>query len=182
MSELKLLALVGPSGSGKSTIGKLLNLPVLRSVTTRQPRKGELEEGYYRFISEEDFFWLRDNDLLVEDVAYAGKYYGTLKSDWDEMLQSDDVYYAPLTLEGVHTFSKLLNPEVYTVTSVFVFVPRDEVIQRMLMREADPDLIVQRINRYSEDMASANYCDFGIMNLDGKLENTVKLIKSLLDN
>ena len=55
----KLFILSGPSGAGKGTICKELlaqtDLELSVSMTTRQPREGEIHGVHYYFVTEEEF-------------------------------------------------------------------------------------------------------------------------------
>ena len=86
----KLIVISGPSGAGKGTIVQEL-LKIYRiyndkvylsvSVTTREPREGEVEGINYYFITLEEFEQkIKENEFLEYNKYGTGKYYGTLKS------------------------------------------------------------------------------------------------------
>ena len=89
----RTLGIVGESGSGKTTLVKRLleacpHLEFSISACTRKPRNGEVHSKDYYFFEEEEFKRLIAEDAFVEwEMVYAGKYYGTLKSElqriWD---------------------------------------------------------------------------------------------------
>ena len=88
MTPGKLIIISAPSGCGKSTIiGEIIKNPDLRlefsiSATTREPRRGEVDGVNYYFLTTEQFEKAIKNDELVEyEEVYAGRYYGTLKSE-----------------------------------------------------------------------------------------------------
>ena len=61
-----LIIVAGPSGSGKSSITKLLleyfkNLDFSISCTTRKMRQGEIEGEHYKFITQDEF------NLMIEE-------------------------------------------------------------------------------------------------------------------
>ncbi len=82
-----LIILSGPSGSGKSTISRRLlqektwPLRMSVSVTTRPPRKNEINDVDYHFWTREAFLAHRDAGEFLEWAEVYGNYYGTLKSE-----------------------------------------------------------------------------------------------------
>lgn len=77
-----LIVLSGPSGVGKGTVCKALRkrgsaLQYSISVTTRKPRKGEVEGVHYFFRTREQFQQLIRDGKLLEWAEYVGNYYGT---------------------------------------------------------------------------------------------------------
>ena len=88
MSDIKLIILSAPSGSGKSTIishiidDEKLKLEFSISATTRSPRGNEKHGKEYYFLTEEDFkARIANNEFAEYEEVYAGRYYGTLKSE-----------------------------------------------------------------------------------------------------
>jgi guanylate kinase len=77
----KLVVVSGPSGVGKSTIDQravaATDAEYSCSVTTRQPRPGEVDGHDYRFVDRPTFEkMIADGDLL-EWADVFGNYYGT---------------------------------------------------------------------------------------------------------
>ena len=88
----------GPSGTGKGTVIKeiLARDPHIKfsvSVTTRPPRKGEVNGVDYYFISDEEYDRLKTEDAFYEYVdSQYGSRYGTLRSEVEQIkpgLRSD---------------------------------------------------------------------------------------------
>ena len=60
MAKGKLFVISGPSGAGKGTICKEIldqerNIELSVSMTTRQPRQGEIDKVHYHFVTKNDF-------------------------------------------------------------------------------------------------------------------------------
>ena len=77
-----LLVVSGPSGAGKGTICGMLReqLPELGysvSVTTRQPRTGEVDGVNYFFKTVDEVKEMIAKDELLEYAEVYGNYYGT---------------------------------------------------------------------------------------------------------
>src|SRR5690348_2893036 len=78
-----LIVLSGPSGVGKGTVRKELfshkdmGLQYSISMTTRQPREGEVDGVDYFFRTKEEFEELIQHNKLLEWAEFVGNYYGT---------------------------------------------------------------------------------------------------------
>ena len=87
MDNVKI-CLCGESAVGKDTVRKWLckeqgfYYPV--SHTTRPPREGEIPGVDYFFVSETEFEKMLDQELFVEDIKYAGHYYGITKEEFEK--------------------------------------------------------------------------------------------------
>ena len=83
MRQGKLFIISGPSGTGKGTICKRIldmdpKIVLSVSVTTREPREGELHGREYFFIKEEEYMEMLENGGLLEHASVYGKtLYGT---------------------------------------------------------------------------------------------------------
>lgn len=86
------LVIFGVSLSGKTTLKNTLvkdysAIPEL-TVTSRPIREGEVDGKDYKFVTEDEFIHMKDNDMFLECVFHPsgdGKeyWYGTLKESWD---------------------------------------------------------------------------------------------------
>lgn len=88
-----LLVMSSPSGAGKTTLSRRLlaadpYITMSVSVTTRQPRPGEVDGKDYHFISHEEFGRLRDRGDLLEYAEVFGNFYGTPRRPVVEALQA----------------------------------------------------------------------------------------------
>ena len=85
MKQGKLFILSGPSGTGKGTICKRivdmdLGIVLSVSVTTRDPRDGEVHGMEYYFVDREEYMDLLDSGGLLEHASVYGEtLYGTPK-------------------------------------------------------------------------------------------------------
>ena len=79
----KLFVLSGPSGAGKGTICNQLlketDIALSVSMTTRNPRQGEIDGISYYFVTEEAFLKNIAEDGFLEYAQVYGNYYGTPK-------------------------------------------------------------------------------------------------------
>ena len=92
----KLIIFSAPSGSGKSTIINYLlkqdlHLRFSISATSRAPRGTEKNGVEYYFLTPEEFrSRITNGDFLEYEEVYTDKYYGTLKSEVERILNEGD--------------------------------------------------------------------------------------------
>src|SRR5476649_1836327 len=116
-----LIIISGPSGAGKGTICKSFmdrnkDVSVSVSATTRAPRKGEVEGVNYHFMSKEKFEEkIKSNDFLEYANVYDN-YYGTPKSNVEEILESGRNVILEIDIQGA------LKVKENTEEGVFIFI------------------------------------------------------------
>ncbi|MGE0851823.1 MAG: guanylate kinase, partial [Hyphomicrobiaceae bacterium] len=90
-----LLVLSSPSGAGKTTLARRLlaaepDLRMSVSVTTRAPRRGEVEGEDYRFIDAAEFDRLEAAGELLDWAIVHGNCYATPKAEVISALQAGE--------------------------------------------------------------------------------------------
>src|SRR5271167_1446650 len=95
-----VFVITGPSGVGKGTLirglmARLSNLELSVSATTRPPRAGEHDGVDYHFLSREEFARRVADGEFVEHADYAGRSYGTLRSELERRVREG----VPVVLE-----------------------------------------------------------------------------------
>ena len=168
----KLIVISGPSGAGKSTvIGKVMekrdDVCFSISVTTRQPRPGEIDGRDYFFVTPEHFCDLVDEEYLLEHAEYVGNRYGT-PSDYVEgkLLEGMSVI---LDIE-VQGASQVCSNRPDAVT-VFVLPPSGADLERRLRRRnTDSEAkIRQRLLQAKRECAEAGKYSYIVVNDDPDL-------------
>lgn len=80
-----MIVLTGPSASGKTATCLYLQehygIKKVITHTTRQRRKGEVNNVDYHFVSVEEFRKRKANDEFIETTFYNGNYYGTSRKE-----------------------------------------------------------------------------------------------------
>lgn len=162
-----LLVVSGPSGAGKGTICNLLRekLPELAysvSVTTRQPRPGEVDGQDYFFKTVPQVKDMIFRGELLEYAQVYGNYYGTPKPYVQKLLDEGKDVLLEIDIQGALQIKKVFPGGVF----VFVVPPSlEELSARIYKRGADrEDVIRQRLAAATHELAYANEYDYIIVN------------------
>ena len=167
----KVVIFSAPSGSGKSTVvNHILGLhPEMEfsvSATSRAPRGAEKDGVEYYFIPVEKFRSLIEEDAFVEyEQVYAGRYYGTLKSEVDRIWAKGHVIIFDVDVKGGVNLKKYFGD---AALSVFIKAPSVEVLrQRLIARKTDsPEAIEERVAKAAEEMTYESQFDYVLVNDD----------------
>jgi len=164
-----LLVISGPSGAGKGTlVDKLLDkdpsFAFSVSVTTRAPRKNEIEGVHYYFISEEKYDTLLREDAFLEHASVHGHRYGTLRREvYDRMNRGQNVLL-DIDPQGARA---VMDREKEAV-SVFILPPSyAELRVRLHTRNTEnPEEIQRRLENARGEIAQMNRYRYLIVNDD----------------
>lgn len=182
MSEHGILFVVsGPSGVGKSSISRKVieTVPDLRlsiSCTTRPPRTGEQHGREYRFMAEEEFRRMIEQEAFAEWAEVYGFLYGT---PWTELMEGrkekSDIIL-DIDVQGARQVMHNLDD----VISVFVMPPSLDILKdRLRGRGTDsPDIVERRFQQAQEEMQHYHEYDYTILN--GRLEKAAKEFASIV--
>jgi len=144
----RLVVLAGPSAVGKSTVVHRLrtDVPDLYfsvSMTTRQPRPGEVDGKDYFFVSPEDFQNRIDAGEMLEwaDIHGGLQRSGTPAGPVREAMAAGRPVLVEVDLVGARNIKRLM-PEASTV---FLAPPSWEVlVERLTGRGTEPEDVIQR--------------------------------------
>ena len=169
MKEGKIIIITAPSGSGKTTLVKRLlqELPWLGfsvSACTRTPRAGEVHGRDYNFYTEEDFKQLIDEDAFVEwEMVYAGKYYGTLKSELQRLWNEGKTPLVDIDVQGA---LEIQNQYPDSSLTIFVQAPSLEALRERLARRGTETLhsLEERVSKAGLELSFAPQFDKIIIN------------------
>lgn len=162
-----LLVVSGPSGAGKGTICQLLRekLPDLGysvSVTTRQPRVGEVDGVNYFFKTIEQVKEMIAADELLEYAEVYGNYYGTPRQYVMDLLNAGKDVLLEIDIQGALQIKQRFPEGVF----VFIVPPSlDELSARIYKRGTDSeDVIKRRMASAASELTYAAEYDYIIVN------------------
>lgn len=178
-----LVVIAGPSGVGKGTVWNrvLERLPDARfsiSMTTRDPRPGEVDGVDYHFVSREDFRRQIEAGELLEWAEYAGNLYGTPRSWAQQQIAGGTVGILDIEVQGALQVRK----NVADALLVFLAPPSlDELERRLRGRGTEDDETVhQRLQVAKRELDQRPAFDVVIVNdeLDRCVDEVVAAIEA----
>lgn len=171
----------GPSGVGKGTLIRSLRqrLPELQlsvSATTRAPRAGEREGIDYHFLSEAEFARRVEAGDFVEHAAYAGRRYGTLRSE----LEGRTAAGVPVVLEIEVQGARQVRAALPEAVQVFIAPPSlDALRARLVGRGTDtPEQVADRLAVAERELEAHDEFDHEIVN--DRLEDAVDRLATIV--
>jgi guanylate kinase len=134
-----VFVITGPSGAGKGTLirelaGRMPELEVAVSATTRERRPGEVDGRDYWFLAEEEFDRRVAAGEFLEHVHYvSGKRYGTLRSEIERITAKGRVCVLELEVEG----ALVVQQEVRGSVTIFIAADVAELERRLRERATE---------------------------------------------
>ena len=165
----KLFVISGASGVGKSTVLKAVtaarnDLLFSVSVTTRQPREGEIDGVHYDFITREKFQEMVEKDAFAEYDIHHAACYGTPRKQLEEKQERGHVI---LDIDPNGAFQ--VRERCPGATLIFITPPSYEELERRLRGRADgmpEEKILGRLDRAKWEMDQSAKYDYVVVNDD----------------
>ena len=179
----RLVVLAGPSAVGKSTVVQRLrdeveDLYFSVSMTTRDPRPGEVDGKDYFFVSPDDFQERIDSGEMLEwaDIHGGLQRSGTPAAPVREAMEAGRPVLVEVDLAGARNIKEIM-PEAVTV---FLAPPSWEVlVERLTGRATETeDVIARRLQTARAELAAQDEFDDVIVNND--LDEAVQGISDIL--
>ena len=165
----KLIVISGPSGVGKSTvvfnaIGDRNDCCFSTSVTTRDPRPGELDGREYFFVDDAEFDRMIENNELLEHAEYVSHKYGTPRAFVLNKLEEGYNVILDIEVNG----ARQVNQKMPEAVMIFVAPPSlAELETRLRNRGTETeDTIRARLDRARQEYREADFYDYIIINDD----------------
>ena len=136
----KIFVFSAPSGAGKTTILSYLkdsvpNLVYSISATTRKPRKGEINNEHYFFLSKDEFKKRIEEGEFAEWAQVHGNYYGTPRSFVDDTIKRGLHIIMDIDVFGKKQFDRVY-PEA---VGILILPPSMEELERRLRSRSSDD-------------------------------------------
>lgn len=178
-----LVVLAGPSAVGKSTVVRRLrdeikDLYFSVSMTTRDPRPGEVDGVDYFYVSPEEFQHHIDQGEMLEwaDIHGGLQRSGTPAQPVRAALQEGRPVLVEVDLVGARNVKEMM-PEA---TTVFLAPPSWEVlVGRLTDRATEPEHVInRRLETARTELAAQSEFDRIVVNED--VDDTVAAISAIL--
>lgn len=181
MNKGSIFIVSAPSGAGKTTMCKRIlsivgNIKPSVSFTTRPPRKGEVPDEDYCFVSEPDFTAMVDRGDFVEWARVHGNFYGTSRLKLEELISAGYDVLLDIDTQGARQIRKSFDNGVY----IFILPPSMmELKQRLERRMSNsPEDMNRRLGRAVDEIREFYAYDYVIVN--DILENSLKKLEAII--
>ena len=190
MSKAKEGAIVvfsGPSGVGKNAVieGFQKLEPTYNrfpSVTTREPRPGELDGVDYHFVNDETFSAMWLTGQLLDNVQITGNRYGLAIAGLLQMVRAG----RNIVLHLVPGSALLIKGMLPETKLVFITAPTETVVGRLRKRGMSLDDIAKR--QVDDHTSSSNHevvsqlYDLVVENPEGEIEANAAKISAFVNS
>lgn len=185
MNSNKIIIITAPSGAGKTTIVKklLAAMPQLAfsvSAATRTARENEVHGRDYYFLSTEAFQQHIDNNDFAEyEMVYAGKYYGTLKSELQRIWDEHRTPMVDIDVKGALSIKEHYHDQALTI---FIQPPSLEALaERLGGRGTETQASLdERLGKARYELSFAHQFDEIVVN--DQLEHAYAQVKKLVED
>ncbi len=179
-SRGRLYVISGPSGTGKGTICKEILKDIGNefsvSMTTREPREGELHGREYFFVSHEEFTENISKNNFLEYATVFDNYYGTPKDIVLKKLDKGRNVILDIDVQGGLQVREAM-PEAVLI---FLLPPSLAELRRRLENRGTetPEKIEKRLSKAVDEIKFIGEYDYMVINND--LETAVDNVRSIM--
>tara|TARA_B100000609_G_C17179489_1_gene416302 strand:- start:486 stop:1085 length:600 start_codon:yes stop_codon:yes gene_type:complete len=182
-----LIIISSPSGAGKTSVCKRIinddkKVKLSISHTTRAPRDNEIDGIDYFFISSDEFNSKIANKSFLEYANVFGNYYGTSKTNVEEILYKDFDVLFDIDWQGA---AQILDSNLAKIVTIFLLPPsKDAVFERLKKRSKETgdnsDSIQRRMLEYENEVMHAN--EYGYVVINDNFDECVKKVINIIEN
>lgn len=176
-----LFVISAPSGAGKTTLCRKLlkKIPGLRlsvSYTTRLPRKGEINNVHYTFVSERKFKNMIDKGEFAEWAVVHNNLYGTAVKRMKKLNKEGYDIIFDIDVHGAEQLKRNYDNAVY----IFILPPSIAALKNRLVnrRTESKDTLANRLDNARAEIGYYRNYDYVVVN--DKLEKAYREIESII--
>ncbi|OVA01907.1 Guanylate kinase-like [Macleaya cordata] len=180
-----VIVISGPSGVGKDAVIKRLRevregIHFVVTATSREKRPGEVEGKDYYFVTKEQFLQMVQRNELLEYALVYGDYKGIPKQQIRDFMSKGYDIVLRVDIQGAATLKSILGN-----SAIFIFLVAESesaLVKRLVDRKTETtEKLLVRIATAREEVKHLKDFDYVVVNAEGKLENAVKLVESIID-
>ena len=167
MRRGNIFVVSAPSGAGKSSLVKAvtqLDSTIQLSIShTTRPRRNTEQDGIdYFFITLDTFNQLLEQKQFIEYAKVYEHYYGTCLNNIQTCVEQGRDIILEIDCQGAAQIKKTFPTSIL----IYILPPSLQILKdRLYARNTDSsDVIQQRLNLATADMAHAKYFDFAVIN------------------
>jgi len=155
---------------------RLGELELSVSATTRGPRPGERDGVDYHFLTREEFDRKVRDGEFVEHADYAGRSYGTLRSELEERVRAGKPVVLEIEVQGARQVRK----SVPDAVQVFIAPPSlDELRTRLIGRGTDdPEGVERRLQVAAQELTAQP--EFAHVVVNDRLQDALEQLTAIV--
>ena len=179
----RLIVISSPSGAGKTTITKKIisankDTELSVSLTTRKPRKKEINGVDYLFVKNNTFKEFIKKKKFLEYAKVFDHYYGTLKENILKKIKKKKIILLDIDWQGARQVRKSL-PNL--TTTIFVLPPSiKELRRRLIKREGDISFVNNRMKKAKKEITHWREYDYVVVN--NNLKKCIRKINCIIES
>ena len=180
-----LIVISSPSGAGKTSICKKLleiddKIRPSVSVTTREPRKSEINGVDYIFTTIEDFKKKISNGEFLEYADVFNNKYGTLVDSTKLLADKGYDVLFDIDWQGTQQLSQVAE----NILTIFILPPsKEEIEKRLKKRESENsennDIVKDRMLKFEDELSHWKEYDYVVTNDD--FDNCILEITNIIN-
>ena len=178
-----LIVISGPSGVGKDAVIMRLcqgkpAYHLLVTTTTRAPRVNERNGHHYNFIEKDEFLEIHSLGGFIESAEVYGHLYGVPKASLKDALAQSQNVIIKADVQGAATIKRIIPESV----SILLCPSSVEELEARLNKRDTETLESRkcRLQTALQEMDQASLFDYVVVNVDGKLDETIQAIESIV--
>lgn len=178
-----LIVLSGPSGVGKGTVRSALfemeghDLVYSVSMTTRAPRKGEVDGHEYYFVSREEFLKRIADGKFLEYAEFVNNYYGTPIDAVEKQLEEGKEVVLEIEVQGALQVREKMKDD-----AIFIFIAppsMSDLYDRLRTRGTESvEILKARCEKARREVELAYLYDYIVVN--DTVENAADKIMAII--